>query len=136
MSPESMIFQWVLTFKHLHNYPPKSLCCSKFLGFILITYFARSWRYFQCSILKREGEKFCYVWLKQFGPNGWCHRQNIQRLFIWKLWLFSRILHCIICFMDYSVCIAPTLITALISQLVTKMFCHYNYSHMLLSFLK
>lgn len=49
---------------------------------------------------------------------------------------FFKILHFIICFMVYSVCIAPTLITALISQCVTKMVCHYNYSHTLLAFLK
>ena len=40
----------------------------------------------------------------------------------------------IICFMDYSVCGVPTLITVLISQCVTKMLRRYNYSHMLLSF--
>lgn len=74
----------------------------------------------------------CSGW-NNFTQAGRCHRKakypKIVHLKI--MTLFQDFIHCIICFMDYSVCIAPTLITVLISQCVTKMFCHYNYSHML-----
>lgn len=77
---------------------------------------------FYYSILVRV-RKLCMVGcLKRFSPNGCCHKQNNQRFFIWILWPLYRILHCIIYFMFCSECIAPILITALISQCVTKVF--------------